>query len=761
MVAFGHGMARYRFLSILFALVAAHSQCAQAVRHAARQPSPGTFDLSGLPSDGYVELDGAWDFWPDRFVDPAEASTGRAAMEVRVPSHWDESNIPGLSSTGFATYHVRIVGIPKGMILGLKLTSTLSTARVFADGVDVLTIGRPSTDASTELPRWDSRTVALPPDPDGILDLVVQVSNYVDFSGGIIKPVILGDNAAVTDVRTSAVVIEMFEVGALVVIGFYCLFIFAYRPKDRHTLYFGVLALVLGMRTLFYDEFLILTILPSLSFAALFRIGYLTFGVPFALLAGFFRHLFPRLFPKWLFRALAAFSACFALYVLFAPLHLVAFSLFPTEGVALVFGVIVLVVLVRAVAGRSTGSLLLSFGFLMFFFPVIYDILVTDGAIHGPYIAPFGMILFFLTLALTITRNFAIAFEDSERLAKRLSMTNRDLSSTIDELNRTQGMLVVSEKLNSLGKLAAGVAHEINTPLAAVISANESSRASLERLVRRLLPGLVALPEDARLLILDLSESILENEDVDGDLVFLDRKSRRDMCRELVDELPALRDRAEDIVEYGLFRHREILRDLMLRPEREIIFDTVLALSEMRRAESIVGIAAGKAADVVRALRNYLGKGEDSLHYGTIVVEKEIESILVLYKSELKGGVEIAADFSPGLSIRGDRQNLGQVWINLINNALQAMEFRGRLEIRTVREGSMVVVRIRDSGPGIPAEIGERIFEPFFTTKKGGEGLGLGLDICRKIVERHGGSLTFESEPGNTVFVVSLPAEPA
>jgi len=86
------------------------------------------------------------------------------------------------------------------------------------------------------------------------------------------------------------------------------------------------------------------------------------------------------------------------------------------------------------------------------------------------------------------------------------------------------------------------------------------------------------------------------------------------------------------------------------------------------------------------------------------------------------------------------------------------MDYRGRIEISAVLEGTNVVMRFRDTGPGIPAEIGDRVFEPFFTTKKGDEGLGIGLDICRKIIERHGGDLRFESQPGNTVFVVSIPA---
>ncbi|MCS7086938.1 MAG: ATP-binding protein, partial [Bacteroidia bacterium] len=100
---------------------------------------------------------------------------------------------------------------------------------------------------------------------------------------------------------------------------------------------------------------------------------------------------------------------------------------------------------------------------------------------------------------------------------------------------------------------------------------------------------------------------------------------------------------------------------------------------------------------------------------------------------------------------------LNHVWTNLIHNSIQAMDGKGRIDIETRRENGQVVVSITDNGPGIPPEIQPRIFEAFFTTKRQGEGSGLGLDICRKIVERHKGTIGFESVPGKTTFTVRIP----
>ncbi|MEZ0371541.1 MAG: sensor histidine kinase, partial [Candidatus Sericytochromatia bacterium] len=143
-----------------------------------------------------------------------------------------------------------------------------------------------------------------------------------------------------------------------------------------------------------------------------------------------------------------------------------------------------------------------------------------------------------------------------------------------------------------------------------------------------------------------------------------------------------------------------------------------------------------------------------------------LEMMLTLYQNQLKSGIELSRDYAENLPlIKAFADELNQVWINLFHNAVQAMEGSGRLEIRVgakseSREGQdrpYVVVAIGDTGPGIPDEIKARIFEPFFTTKASGQGSGLGLDIVRKIVEKHDGRLHVESQPGKTVVEVWLP----
>lgn len=427
-------MRAFRFFSLLFAL-ASLSTSAYSQQIVASQRTPGILDLSALEKGGYAELTCLWDFWPNRFVDPREAAIGKAPLEEMSTSHWNQLNIPELKSHGFATYHLRVTGLPRGKLLALKITSPLSAARVFANGEEVLAMGNPSDSSATESPRWDSAIVTVRPDPIGALDLVIHISNHVDFSGGLAKPILLGDYKAIWAVRTSLVTLEMFELGALAIIGFYLILFFAFRPTERHALYFGLLALVLSFRTLCYDEFVLLTFMPHLTFPVLFRMGYLTFSIPFALLAAFFRHLFPLQMKSREYLGFTALSAVFSLFILFAPLQSVALVLFPMEIAAMAFLAYALWMLARAIAARVPGAALVLSGLIMFSVSMVNDILVTNGELKGEYLTPFGIILFFLTLAFMITRNSARAIAGREvvfvKMARdKLSLSAKGLSAT-------------------------------------------------------------------------------------------------------------------------------------------------------------------------------------------------------------------------------------------------------------------------------------------------------------------------------------------
>jgi len=174
-------------------------------------------------------------------------------------------------------------------------------------------------------------------------------------------------------------------------------------------------------------------------------------------------------------------------------------------------------------------------------------------------------------------------------------------------------------------------------------------------------------------------------------------------------------------------------------------------------SSTIIKHAAEKASATVNALRTYV-RADRSEGWTTVDVAGEIDILLALYVEVPRSQIYVDRRYGEGAFVRGVPDRLGQIWVNIIDNAIHAMGGVGTLEIETRVGGGIVTVSIADSGPGIPPEIAARIFEPFFTTKPRGEGSGIGLDVARGIAREHGGDISFESRPGRTVFAISLPA---
>jgi signal transduction histidine kinase len=190
--------------------------------------------------------------------------------------------------------------------------------------------------------------------------------------------------------------------------------------------------------------------------------------------------------------------------------------------------------------------------------------------------------------------------------------------------------------------------------------------------------------------------------------------------------------------------------------------DAIRWLSAALDIESLVAeirTSAGRISELVAAMKDY--SHLDKAAFERIDVHDGLDSTLVILKHKLKGGVQVIRDYDrtlPKISAQGGELN--QVWTNMIDNAIDAMDGQGTLTIRTTRDRDCVLVEIMDTGRGIPTELQRRIFEPFFTTKDVGQGTGLGLDVSyRIVVKRHHGDIRVESQPGDTRFQVWLPID--
>lgn len=349
-----------------------------------------------------------------------------------------------------------------------------------------------------------------------------------------------------------------------------------------------------------------------------------------------------------------------------------------------------------------------------------------------------------------------------KELLEDLETKVKDRTSRLEEairvLKDAQDRLVMNEKMATLGRLAAGVSHELNSPLAAVESLSSSLYTSIAGAVAEL-PDLIRNSEpDLIVEFSSLLEEVIERALLTDGLG--DRKRRMAIAAELEGlGLENAHHAAEAVDALGLHEDfRTLLRDFGPRPALRIL-SMLSAAAEIVRAAAGIRTAAERAAVVVRSLGRLNGEGipDGEAAHPPVDVDEVIAAALELYHNRIRYTVTMELALEAKASIRADSASLSQVFLNLIANALQAMDYRGTLGIRSRRDSDRVLVEIRDSGSGISDEDRERIFSPFFTTKPVGEGTGFGLVVAKRIVEDLGGSIRFESRPGKTVFTVELP----
>jgi signal transduction histidine kinase len=331
-----------------------------------------------------------------------------------------------------------------------------------------------------------------------------------------------------------------------------------------------------------------------------------------------------------------------------------------------------------------------------------------------------------------------------------------------DRIRETTRQETQRDKLMALGKLSAGLAHELNNPAAAAQRAAKSLREAMEN-VREASLRLLQHPlsHEQRQAIFqferEVTDHVAENNPAHLDPMELsDREAEITECLE-----------AHQIKEP--WKIAAPLAEANADPQkmdalRATIGDDIIG-DALRRVASVVTIfgliheidnSTKRISDLVGAIKRYSYMDQAAMQ--EVTLRDDLENTLKIFGHWLKKGITVTREYdenTPRVCAYGSELN--QVWTNLIDNAIDAMNGSGELRIRTWRELDCAAVAIGDNGPGIPEEIRSRIFDPFFTTKDVGEGTGLGLDTVRQIVQKHHGNIELKTKPGDTKFIVRLP----
>jgi signal transduction histidine kinase/tetratricopeptide (TPR) repeat protein len=323
-------------------------------------------------------------------------------------------------------------------------------------------------------------------------------------------------------------------------------------------------------------------------------------------------------------------------------------------------------------------------------------------------------------------------------------------------LYKAQAQLVQQEKIASLADLVANFAHQLNTPIAAVKSSGKSITESLDHTLKSVPQLFQTLDAENQMLFVTLVDNTRTQTSL------FSTREERAKVQALIPQLEAsgidnAQPKARILVQLGACTILNRILPLLKHIECDNILESAYQFAIISSNAANINTAADRMAKIISALKSFSGieqlreKVPVHLYHG-------VEAALTMYQTQMQNRVEVVRDYAdiPALYCLPDQIN--QVWANLIHNALQAMNFNGKLSIRIRQEQGKAIVAITDSGYGIDEMIRGRIFDAFFTTKNSGEGSGLGLAIVKMIIDRHHGRIDFGSgSNGGATFTVSLP----
>jgi signal transduction histidine kinase len=389
----------------------------------------------------------------------------------------------------------------------------------------------------------------------------------------------------------------------------------------------------------------------------------------------------------------------------------------------------------------------------------VFSFMAKTGDVTG--VLPFSRMKTFPLTGRAITTGRVLRFPASlfpELVQKMPELASRLVGLMSDRIRETTRREQQRDRLAALGKLSAGLAHELNNPASAARRATSQLRKTVKQIKEASHQlGAQELAASQKAEVEKLEASLIQRDGPPPDTL----------------TISTLEDQLDTVLRsHGQNDLWQLAGDLARKGARPEVLESLFSLLDATTARAaLVRIAAAleiaalldeiesstaRISDLVGAIKEYTYMDQSPVQ--NVDIARSVETTLTILNHKLKHGIAVHREYHPlPFLVNSFGSELNQVWTNIIDNAIDAMDGKGELRIRTFRDADCVVVEISDNGPGIPADVLPHIFEPFFTTKGVGQGTGLGLDTVQRIVKKHQGDINVNSRPGQTVFQVFLP----